>query len=70
MRPIYNWDTEYFIPLLTAELLFAIQVDSVMSLYVAIQRNITVNELKNSWKYKYTFEVRKLPNFDRKQILQ
>ena len=29
-----------------------------------------MNELKNAWKYKYTYEVRKLPNFDRKQMLQ
>jgi len=41
-----------------------------MTLSLAIQRNITANELKNAWKYKYIYEVRKLPNFDRQNVLQ
>ena len=35
---------------------------------VAISKNITMNELSNTWNYKYIFDVKKMNMVDNKTV--
>jgi hypothetical protein len=54
-----NLEYAHFIPLYLSEICLILLSDTLLHLYVAVSKNITINELNQPWNFKYNFVTMK-----------
>lgn len=53
---------EHLLPLYLCELCLVVLIDTLVHFYVAISKNMTINELNQPWNYKYNFVAKNVPS--------
>ena len=57
---VYGWNQCMWVPMLICELGWVMVLDSVLEMWVAVTRQMTVEEIRKPWDYKALLEVRKV----------
>ena len=67
---VYNLDFNHMIPLFLAEICLLGLLDPFIHLFVAISKEMTVNELNKPWEYKYNLKERVVMGGNQKRVFE